>query len=232
MKQTRVLIDVWSDYVCPFCYLAEPALARIAEELAERVEVKWHAFELRPDPVPTLDPSGDYLRDIWTRAVYPMAEQRGMTLRLPPVQPRSRLALEAAEFAREHGMFDEMNRVIFRAFFEAGEDIGDCETLLGIARDVGLDDHRLLLALERGEYHQRVIADEQLAHHLGLSGVPAMLLRREGEALEAATKIVGAQPYHVLRRAVDQLLERVQATADGSDPAQPSLLRTTRTSGR
>ncbi|MBA2744197.1 MAG: DsbA family oxidoreductase, partial [Chthoniobacterales bacterium] len=193
MKQTRVLIDVWSDYVCPFCYLAEPALARIAEELAEQVEVKWHAFELRPDPVPTLDPGGEYLRDIWTRAVYPMAEQREMTLRLPPVQPRSRLALEAAEFAREQGTFNEMNRAIFRAFFETGKGIGDREMLLGIARDVGIDGDGLLLALERGEYHQPVIADEQLAHQLGLSGVPAMLLRREGELLEAATEIVGAR---------------------------------------
>ncbi len=215
MKQTRVLIDVWSDYVCPFCYLAEPALARIAGELAEQVEVKWHAFELRPDPVPTLDPGGEYLRDIWTRAVYPMAEQREMTLRLPPVQPRSRLALEAAEFAREQGTFNEMNRAIFRAFFETGKDIGDREMLLGIARDVGIDGDGLLLALERGVYHQRVIADEQLAHQLGLSGVPAMLLRREGELLEAATEIVGAQPYHVLRRTVDQLLERDKATANG-----------------
>lgn len=207
-------MDVWSDYVCPFCYLAEPALARMAEELGGQVEVKWHAFELRPDPVPALDPGGEYLRDIWARAVYPMAEERGMTLRLPPVQPRSRLALESAEFARDQGMFDEMNRAIFRAFFETGKNIGDRETLLGIARDVGLDVDQMLPVLERGEYYQRVLADEQLAHQLGLSGVPAMLLRREGEPLEAATEIAGAQPYQVLRRAVDQLLERDKAAAN------------------
>jgi len=62
-------IDVWSDYVCPFCYLAEPTLQRIEQEFADAVEVVWRAFELRPEPVPTLDPKGDYLRDIWASAL-------------------------------------------------------------------------------------------------------------------------------------------------------------------
>lgn len=210
----KVQIDVWSDYVCPFCYLAEPALERLAEELPDDVVVSWHAFELRPEPAPTLDPNGEYLRDIWTRAVYPMAEQRGMTLRLPPLQPRSRLALEAAEFARAHGKFNEVNRAIFEAFFEHGADIGDRETLLRIAGDVGINCDALCEALERGDYREGVIADEELAHQLGVSGVPAMLLRYEGEPLEASLEISGAQPYHLLRSAVDELLQRGEVMGD------------------
>ena len=50
--------------------------------------------------MPTLDPKGDYLDTVWKRAVYPMARRRSMSLRLPPVQPRSRSALELAEFAK------------------------------------------------------------------------------------------------------------------------------------
>jgi predicted DsbA family dithiol-disulfide isomerase len=59
--QDRVRITVWSDYVCPFCYLEEPVLDRIREEYGERVEVEWRVFKLRPEPVPTLDPDGEYL---------------------------------------------------------------------------------------------------------------------------------------------------------------------------
>jgi hypothetical protein len=83
MGPSTVQIDVWSDYVCPFCYLVEPTLAQIQQDGKGKVRLSWHAFELRPDPVPTLDPNGNYLRDFWERAVYPMAKARGMVLRLP-----------------------------------------------------------------------------------------------------------------------------------------------------
>ena len=83
-----VRLDVWSDYVCPFCYLEEPVLTRIIDEFGNDVKVNWQAFELRPEPVPTLDPDGEYLHRVWNASVYPMASERGMNLKLPPVQPR------------------------------------------------------------------------------------------------------------------------------------------------
>src|SRR2546423_7751388 len=97
--ERRVQINVWSDYVCPFCYLEKPVLERLRQEFGDAIEVHWRAFELRPEPVPTLDPAGEYLRTVWAQAVYPMAAERGLTLRLPPDQPRSRRAFESAEFA-------------------------------------------------------------------------------------------------------------------------------------
>ena len=99
----NVRITVWSDYVCPFCYLEEPVLERIRAEYGPSIDVQWRAFELRPAPVPTLDPAGDYLRIVWNQAVYPMARQRGMTLRLPPRQPRSRRALEFSRTRPDEG---------------------------------------------------------------------------------------------------------------------------------
>ena len=104
MTAGPVRLSIWSDYVCPFCYLELPLLDQLNAELGDRVAVDWRAFELRPDPVPTLDPDAPYLHRVWSQSVYPMAEARGMTLRLPPVQPRSRKALEAAEFARSVGL--------------------------------------------------------------------------------------------------------------------------------
>jgi predicted DsbA family dithiol-disulfide isomerase len=65
-------IDVWSDYVCPFCYLEEPIFARIIDEFGNDVDVNWQAFELRPESVPTLDPNGGYLHTVWNASVYPM----------------------------------------------------------------------------------------------------------------------------------------------------------------
>ena len=191
----RIRVTVFSDYVCPFCYLEEPDLARVREEYGDGVEVDWRAYELRPDPVPTLEPDGEYLHRVWSASVYPMAAYLAMKLRLPPVQPRSRKALEAAEFAREKGLYDRMHTAVFKAFFEDGEDIGEEAVLLRIGASVGLDEEGLRAALREGRYTRKVVEDEALAHRLGVSSVPTMLVGRAGESLEEAEVITGAQPY-------------------------------------
>lgn len=205
-SDTVVQLDVWSDYVCPFCYLELPVLERLADEFGDRLVIRWRAFELRPEPVPTLDPGGEYLRTTWARAVYPMAEASGITLRLPPVQPRSRRALEAAEFARTRGRFDAMHLALFRAFFEEGRDIGQVAVLAEIAAGIGLDADALSAALEAGTHTGRVLEDEALAARLGVSAVPGTLVRPGGTALEGAELISGALPLERMRRVVEGTL--------------------------
>ena len=78
-----VRILVWSDYVCPFCYLERPVLERVQGELGYGVEIDWRSFELRPEPEPTLDPDAEYLHRVWNQSVYPMAQERGMVMKRP-----------------------------------------------------------------------------------------------------------------------------------------------------
>jgi predicted DsbA family dithiol-disulfide isomerase len=151
-------------------------------ELGEKdpdVAIVWRAFELRPDPVPTLDPNGEYLHRVWGSSVYPLAENLGIDIKLPPVQPRSRRAHEAAHWARRHGKFREYNDALFRAFFQRGEDIGNIEVFVRLASDIGLDGHDLRAALDNGLYLENVLADEREAKKLGLSGVPAFVANRK-----------------------------------------------------
>ncbi len=202
---SNVRINVWSDYVCPFCYLEEPVLDRIRAEYGPSVDLQWRAFELRPAPVPTLDPAGEYLRTVWHQVVYPMARQRGMTLRLPPLQPRSRRALELAEFARAEGRFDEVHHGIFKAFFEDGRDINDLETLVPIGTAAGLEGEAVRTALEQGHYRQRVIQDEREAAELGITAMPTIMVGRADESLDETEVISGAQPYEVIRAAVERV---------------------------
>jgi predicted DsbA family dithiol-disulfide isomerase len=204
----KVRLTVWSDYVCPFCYLEEPVLDRIREEYEGAVDVAWRAFELRPAPVPTLDPDGDYLHSVWNRAVYPMARQSGMVLRLPPVQPRSRKALELAELARENGRFDEAHRALFKAFFEDGRDLDNVDVLAEIGAAVGLDSAEVRAALEQGTYRERVISDEQLAAQLGINAVPTVMIHATDEPLEKAEALSGAQPYQVVKAVVERVMRR------------------------
>jgi predicted DsbA family dithiol-disulfide isomerase len=142
------------------------------------VEVVWRAFELRPEPVPALDPQGEYLQTAWKNSVYPLAERLGVTMRLPPLQPRSRLAHEAAHWAQSEGRFDDYHAEVFRAFFERGEDIGDVGVLTSLAAGLGLSGDSLRLALETHEFEESVLADEREASALGVSGVPAFVADR------------------------------------------------------
>jgi len=174
---TKADIAVWSDYVCPFCYLQEPVLARLRDEYGERINLQWRAFELRPEPYPTLDPDGEYLLRVWRQSVYPMARERDMTLQLPPVQPRSRTAFELAEFARDVQRHSEVHRALFKAFFEDGRDIGDLDTLVAVAAEIGLPAAAARDALLRGQFRSRVLADERQARALNISGVPTALSR-------------------------------------------------------
>lgn len=207
----KTRIDVWSDYICPFCYLELPVVDRLRDEFGDALSVEWHAFELRPQTVPTLDPSGEYLRTTWARSVYPMAEQRGMVLRLPPVQPRSRKAFEASEFARDHDRFDAMHHAIFRAFFEHGKDIGDIAVLVDLGAVVGLDPEKLRRALEENRYTERVLRDESLAQRLGINAVPALLVRRDDLPIERSRAVSGAVSYEQMAGLVGRVLQEARA---------------------
>ena len=166
------------------------------------VEVVWRAFELRPDPVPTLDPAGDYLQTAWKNSVYPMADKLGITMKLPPVQPRTRLAHQAAHWARARGRFDDYHAALFRAFFERGEDIGQVAVLTRLAADLGLDGEALRGSLERHELEASVLADERDAEALGVRGVPAFVADRRAT-------LSGVAPVERLR----QLIAHVRAAA-------------------
>lgn len=162
------------------------------------VEIVWRAFELRPEPVPALDPKGDYLQKAWTNSVYPLAERLGIRMKLPPIQPRSRLAHEAAHWARSQGRFDDYHQAIFRAFFEHGENIGEIEVLTSLASALGLEAKSLGQALEGHEFEKSVLDDEREAGVLGVSGVPAFIADRKAA-------LSGVQPLENLKQLVDHV---------------------------
>ena len=135
-------------------------------------------------------------------------------MRLPPVQPRSRLAHEAAKWAHVQGRFDDFNAALFRAIFERGEDIGDTAVLTRLATGLGLDGGALYDSLALGKFTREVLADEQAAEHLGVSGVPAFVADRRAA-------LTGVQTAGALR----ELVRRVRAArgAEASGGPLPNL---------
>ena len=145
-----------------------------------------------------IDPNSDYLRRVWSDSVAPLAERLGVTMRFPPVKPRTRLAHEAAHWARAQGRFDDYHNEIFRAFFERGEDIGDVEVLIALGLKLELDSNSLRQALISHEFVASVLADEHEAARLGVTGVPAFVADRRAA-------LSGVQPFENLKQLVESV---------------------------
>ena len=147
-----------------------------------------------------IDPNSDYLRRAWSDSVAPLAERLGVTMRFPPVKPRTRLAHEAAHWARGQSRFEDYHDGIFRAFFERGEDIGEADVLITIAQKVGLDGNSLREALASDEFRPSVLADEQEAARLGVNAVPAFVANRKAA-------LSGVQPVENLRMLIERVIQ-------------------------
>jgi predicted DsbA family dithiol-disulfide isomerase len=98
-----------------------------------------------------------------------------MPLKKPSIQPRSRLAHEAAKWAGSHDRLAEYNLALFRSFFAFGLDIGDKQVLMNLADEMGLDPAALAQALDSHQFTGEVVGDEEEAQRLGIRAVPSFV---------------------------------------------------------
>jgi predicted DsbA family dithiol-disulfide isomerase len=191
-------ITVYSDYVCPFCLLAEQVLF---EAIGDRdIPITWRAFELRPDPVPTLRPEDPYLPAIWQSSVYPLAKRLGVPIRLPSIspQPRTAMAFELLALAQDRGLDHAYSMRVLRAFFQEDRDIGDTDTLVELATEAGLDADEARLALDSRTYAERHQEALRHAHEdMAITSVPTIVI---------GSKVFRGTPsLDDLRQAIDAL---------------------------
>ena len=200
-------VKVWSDFVCPFCMIAEHPLRQAIQDSGVEVDIDWMPFELRPYPTPTLRPEDHYLQSVWPQSVYPIAEKYGVKIKLPSVspQPYTALAWEGYQFAREQARGTEYNDRVLGAFFQQDQDIGDPEVLTRLATEIGLDEAEFGAALKQRRYrdaHQRALAQAQA---MGVTAVPTFMI--------GGRFLPGVQPPQVLTSAL-----HAAARAAGNNP--------------
>lgn len=186
-----VHIDVFVDYVCPFCLLVEPAIEELRRE--RDVAVTIRPFELRPDPIPTLRPEDEYLPRVWRQSVYPMAERVGIPIRLPSIspQPRTEKAFLVLQLARERGCAEAYSAAMFAAFFQKDRDIGQTEVIIDVAASVGLEPAEVEAAMRDGERRKRHRADLDYAvNTVGITAVPGIVVAgRLLQGVPSATRL-------------------------------------------
>ena len=189
----RLQVDIWSDLACPWCYIGkrrfEQALAAFPDN--DKVDIVWHSFELDPAAPQRKPLSPDALRDglaakygrsaaeaqAMLDSMTQTAAEVGLTYHFDQAQPANTfLAHQLLHLAAEHGLQDALKERLLRAYFSEGQHLGTAETLVELAREVGLSADAAHAALEQQTYADAVRRDEAQAQAYGISGVPFFVL--------------------------------------------------------
>jgi predicted DsbA family dithiol-disulfide isomerase len=203
----HLVVDVWSDVICPFCYLGEALLSQAVARSGRPVEVRYHSFQLMPELPPGPGRSVvEVLRDLrgvsreQAEAMNAQVAARGAELGLDlrfdrALTANTRDAHRVLHLARTHDRQHAVARGLFRAYFTDGRDIGAHGVLADVATEAGLDRDEVLRALAGDAHHDAVDADIAWARQLGISGVPFFVL-------DGKYAVSGAQPPELFDQAL------------------------------
>ncbi len=217
-----VEVEIWSDVVCPWCYIGkrrfEAALARF--DHADAVRVHWRSFELDPD-APAVRPGGlaawlaakfgatpEQVRAMDDR-VAAVAADEGLEYHLATARPGNTFdAHRLVHLAATHGLAEPMKERLMAGYFTESLPVGDRDTLVQLAADVGLDPEEAHSTLASDRFADAVRQDETRARTLGLTGVPTFVV-------DGRYGVSGAQDADVLLDLLQQAWER-QSSMSGS----------------
>lgn len=197
-------VTVFSDYICPFCYIGDLRLDRLREHYDLRVN--WCAIEIHPktpsegQPIEALG----YDRDRWQsmmESLNDMAAAEGVTLKEHAFTTNSRSSLLLAEAAKPLGkdIFYRVHRSLFEAFFVDGLNIGDQGILKTLAQDAGMSDSQITAAWDEGDASKKLDQYRKAALELNVSATPTFFIGEQ--------RLDGAVPY-------EQLLAAAQVASE------------------
>jgi predicted DsbA family dithiol-disulfide isomerase len=206
-------VEIWSDVVCPWCYIGKRRLEAALDgfdELEEEVEVVWRSFELDPsapaEPQEALDGalaskyrmSIEDARKMMAHMARTGAEE-GLELNFDRARGGNTLdAHRLLHLAAMHGVQTVMKERLFQAYMTEGRPISDRTELARLAGEVGLNPEEVQAMLESERFVEEVRRDEARARDLGVRGVPCFLIDGRGG-------VAGAQPAHLLREALQKM---------------------------
>lgn len=182
-------MTVYSDFLWPFCIIGKVPLDQLAKD--NNLTIEWKAFELRPEGIELPEKPPKYLARA-KAGIEALGRKYGLLMIFNDKSKHSRLALEGAKFAEDHGMVNEYHDAVFAAQFQEQKNINDSNVLTELAMQIGLDQQEFLKALVTRKYEQAVLKDVEEAHRLGIHSVPCYIV--DGRA------VYGAQSYETLEK--------------------------------
>lgn len=186
-------IEVWSDYVCPFCYIGKRRLEQAIEQsgLEGKVEVEYKAYMLDPStPVASgrsmLEGTAQKFKvstaeaESMMKGIAEQAETVGLHYKLHDMKvSNTKDAHRLAKLAKEYGKEQQVTERLMHGYFTEGEQIDVEEVLVAIANEAGLDTERTKTMLAGDEFADAVQADIEEARQVGVQGVPFFVLNRK-----------------------------------------------------
>jgi predicted DsbA family dithiol-disulfide isomerase len=206
-------IEIWSDVVCPFCYMGKRKFEIALGQFAHRdsIEVLWHSFQLNPEFKEINGDIHDYLAEKYGRTrewakemnatVAAAAKEVGLHYDFDNAIPVNTFdAHRLIHLAKDHGLQGEAEERLFSAYFTEGKNLGDHKTLVDLAADIGLDREEAGKVAGSSDYADAVTKDEKEAEELGIHAVPFFVFnRRYG--------VSGAQPSHQFLETLNRVWE-------------------------
>lgn len=203
-------VEIWFDYICPFCYIGRKQFEEALRQFPHRdkVEILLRSFELRPDIHPQLGTSiYEYSSQVsgiapsQARQMYAQvseqAEKIGIDYQPDKIVPANTFHAHClTHYAEDHGKSLEFSKLIYQAYFSEGINIDDPDVLVSLAERISLNKTEAEEVLESGQYAEKVWEDEKTSRIMGIQGVPFFLIDRNHG-------VSGAQDVSVFNKALE-----------------------------
>ncbi|MFV5347513.1 DsbA family oxidoreductase [Acinetobacter soli] len=209
-------VDIWSDVVCPFCYIGKKRLEHVAAEAGVELDIHWHSFELDPDAPTHHDTSNTerlakkYGRSVeemqqMQQNIAQMAAEEGIDFQWQKANSGNSFdAHRIIHLAQSKGLGNQAKEAFFHAYMTEGLAIGEREVVEEIASRIGLDHAEVEYVLQSDELADFVRHDEKIAHEqLNISGVPFFVFDQK-------FALSGAQPREVFLQVLNQSLAQTE----------------------
>src|SRR5690554_5047191 len=224
MKQDKMKVEVWTDIMCPYCYIGKIHYEKALRQFdhADKIELEWKAFQLNPD-LPDKGngyPVKEYLinsvgyPEEGIKSMYDnlkkLSDDAGVKFNLTnAIAANTHDAHRLIKLAAKKGMDNAVLQKLSKAYFEEAKDYSDWNLLIEIGKEVGLDENEIRTMLESDQYSYEIKQDIQEAANLGFDTVPTFLM-------DERQAVIGSEPVElyleVLNKAYDGWKKRKQET--------------------
>lgn len=210
-------ITIWSDFMCPFCYIGEAHLDEALKDFehADEVKIEYKSFLLSPEA--KHNPDKDYYETFAEMKGMPVGQARGMFGNVVNMAKEAGLVIDydkakfastipahhAFQYAKEQGKGNEFFKRFYAAHFTEGELLSDTDTIARLAKEIGLDEEGIRESTANGEYTDKVNIDVHEAGQIGVQGVPFYVFNNK-------YAVSGAQPAAQFKQILDQVWEEEQ----------------------
>lgn len=215
-------VDIWSDVVCPFCFIGKKRLEKAAEQAGVELEVFWHSYQLDPDaPIRQEKSNSERLAEKYNRSIAEveemqrniaaMAKEEGIEFNWENANSGNTFnAHRIIHLAQSLNLGNEAKEAFFYSYMTQGLAIGERETIEDVAARIGLNPNQVEDVLNSDEFAEFVKYDEEVARdQLKVTGVPFFVF-------DQRVALAGAQPVEVMK----DVLTKAVATMKTEDELQ------------